>query len=39
MQKQVKDISSEIVHKMLLITELTPSLDVQSDSIRAKLFA
>ena len=28
-----------LVHKMLLIRELTPSLNVQSDSIRAKLFA
>ena len=28
-----------LVHEMLLISELTPSLNVQSDSIRAKLFA
>ena len=28
-----------LVHEMLLIRELTPSLNVQSDSIRAKLFA
>ena len=28
-----------LVHEMLLIRELTPSLNVQSDSIQAKLFA
>ena len=27
-----------LVHEMLLIKQLTPSLNVQSDSIRAKLF-
>ena len=28
-----------LVHEMLVIRELSPSLNVQSDSIRAKLFA
>ena len=37
--KSVKRSSICLLHEMLLIRELTPSLSVQSDSIRTKLFA
>ena len=37
--KKCMDKFDCLAHKMLLIRELTPSLNVQSDSIQAKLFA
>ena len=36
-QKKCRNKFNCLVHEMLLIRELTPSLNVQSDSIRAKL--
>ena len=37
--KKCNDKFDRLVHEMLLIRELTPSLNIQSDAIRAKLFA
>ena len=37
--KKSKNDFDGLVFEMLLIQEMTPSLNVQSDSIRAKLFA
>ena len=37
--KKSKNDFDGLVFEMLLIKEMTPSLNVQSDSIRAKLFA